>query len=76
MSHTGQHVLTLHQAFESPLLANEDSNSSGRDIARSVDDRPIRYGARSDFSMHGRTKLAFADPSVVLKPESGAKFAC
>lgn len=65
-------VLTSMQAFESPLLADCNSNSSGGDIARKAGETPIRYGViASEDQTKAGVKLAFADPAVVEKPRSG-----
>ena len=64
----------LQQAFESPMLANVNSNSSGRDIARGFGDVRVKYGTKMGDPMHGNAKLASGDPAFVNKPAKGARF--
>ena len=54
------------------MLADCNSNSSGRDMARKMNDTRIQYGvvASHDSSEKGK-KLAFASPEVVEKPRTG-----
>lgn len=60
------------QAFQSPLLAECHSNSSGRDLAVKMKDIITQYGfAGSDGSEKGEARLVFGDPSVVEKPRTG-----
>ena len=62
------------KAFESPLLADCNSNSSGRDVAKFVGEKSIRYGVVKS-SPHGeKTRLAFADPGSVGLPRKGERF--
>ncbi len=63
------------QAFEAPLLDSNTSNSSSRELVRGVEERPIRYGARDDLFVDGRTKLSFAHPQFITQPASGSHFA-
>lgn len=46
---TSTEPLTRFQAFQSPLLDDCNSNSSGRDLAKSsIGETRIRYGAARD----------------------------
>lgn len=67
-------VLTLSQAFESPLLADVNSNSSGRDLAKQVGEVRVRYGSTAQHGLSKKSKLAFANPMLVECPEKGATF--
>ena len=62
------------QAFESPLLVDCNSNSSGRDIAKFVGEPEIRYGAKRGSHSDEKTRLAFADPAAVHSPQKGERF--
>lgn len=65
--------LTELQAFESPLLKESNSNSSGRDIAKALGKTETRYGAAMDAA--GQTsRLVFANPSRVEVPRREARF--
>lgn len=67
-----QFELTTLQAFESPLLADCNSNCSGRDMAMKMNELELQYGVVAyDDQATGDAKLAFADPKVVEKPRSG-----
>ena len=61
------------QAFDSSLLADVNSNSSGRDLARNIGDIYVRYGS-AQCGTPARSKLVFGDPAVLEQPEKGAKF--
>ena len=63
-------ILIPLQAFESPLLTDVNSNSSGRDLANTVGEVRVRYGATHQYGMPEKTKIAFANPIVVKQPES------
>ncbi|KAK5164274.1 uncharacterized protein LTR77_009968 [Saxophila tyrrhenica] len=67
--------LEIAKAFEAPLLEPNGSNCSDRDLARDAEGRAIRYGARSNLFVNGKTKLSFADPQYVAKPVFGSRFA-
>lgn len=67
-------LLTWSQAFEAPLLSDCNSNSSGWDIAKSVGDTEVQYGAVRDGGFPGPTKLAFAYPSIVGSPQKDSQF--
>jgi hypothetical protein len=66
-------LLTLLKAFESPLLAEFNSNSSGRDLARATTASSVRYGARSAREYDGQ-KLAFGQYESVRTPLKGTAF--
>jgi hypothetical protein len=67
-------ITNTSQAFESPLLTDVNSNSSGRDLARNVGEVRVRYGATSQYAMPEKTKLAFGNTAAVVRPEKGARF--
>ena len=56
------------------MLADYNSNSSGRDLANAVGERPVRYGATPADAMGQNIKLAFADPASVTPPSKGSRF--
>ena len=56
------------------MLAECNSNSSGRDVAGSVGNLSVQYGATSNNAAGGTIKLAFADGSRVQKPATGTRF--
>ena len=74
------------KAFEAPLLSDCNSNSSGRDIAKTVGTVTIKYGVvkngASAVSSYVKmlsgsrdcSKLAFADPSMVDTPQAGTDY--
>jgi hypothetical protein len=67
--------LEIAKAFQSPLLANYNSNSTGRDIARAAEDTSIQYGAKAGEPGDKKAILGFARPGEVDSPEEGASFA-
>ena len=66
--------LTRMQAFQSPLLADYNSNSSGRDLANASEDVETRYGSVSPGEEGEKRQLAFGQPEMVENPERGARF--
>ena len=62
------------QAFGSPLLADCNSNCSGRELAKSTGSRSVRYGAARPTRADGTRTLGFADSSTVEKPARGMQF--
>jgi hypothetical protein len=69
-------LIDTSQAFESPLLADEHSNSSGRDLAKveRIGGAEVKYGATSQYGRPDQVKLAFANPVLVTEPQKGMKF--
>ena len=59
--------LMTGQAFEAPLLSASNSNCSGRDVAKTVGDMRVQYGATTS-SFQGPVRLAFANPDQVIRP--------
>ncbi|KAK5174964.1 uncharacterized protein LTR77_000100 [Saxophila tyrrhenica] len=51
--------LEMAKAFESPMLANCNSNTTGRDLAKAVGGHRVRYGV--GMGLHGESKIAFGD---------------
>lgn len=66
----------VFQAFDSPLLADEHSNSSGRDMAKTdrIGGAKVRYGATTQYGRSDQRKLAFANPVLVSEPQKGMRF--
>lgn len=60
------------KAFESPILDQCNSNSSGRDIAKVLGEIRLQYGATK--SADKNTALAFASPELVDRPVKDARF--
>jgi hypothetical protein len=67
--------LELAKAFQSPLLDDYNSNSTGRDLARVTDDTSIRYGARVGQQNDRKGILGFARATQIDSPDEGASFA-
>lgn len=68
--------LEMAKAFESPLFAEFNSNSSGRDIAKDAEESDIKYGvltADADGT-DGRRRIAFGESGSVMKPQKGTNF--
>lgn len=63
---------SVAEAFDSPLLDQCNSNSSGREIAKVQSDTRLRYGVTK--STDKTTVLAFARPELVDRPVKDAKF--
>ncbi|KAK5172795.1 uncharacterized protein LTR77_002915 [Saxophila tyrrhenica] len=66
--------LELAKAFEAPALSTCNSNSSGREIAKSMGEVEIRYGITSSQANRGGTKLVFAHPAFVVPPQQRTLF--
>lgn len=68
------------QAFEAPSLSQCNSNSTVKDLAKSVGDVKIRYGviatgvANGGSDGPGAKKLAFANPQEVCQPVDKLRF--
>ena len=68
------------QAFEAPLLAGFNSNSSGRQMARAAGDAEVQYGETRHVVLHGgsaypeQKRLAFAAPQFISDPQKNEKF--
>lgn len=63
----------VNQAFNSPMLANVNSNSSGRDIAEVAGETRVQYGVfRNDST--GTARLGFGHPDFVNRPRKGMRF--
>ena len=62
------------QAFDSPMFANCNSNSSGRDVAKEMVDVDVQYGSREVGAPGDSVKLTFSDPRTVKQPVKGARF--
>lgn len=63
------------QAFEAPLLADCNSNTSGKDISKTVGETQVQYGATQMLLGATKvTKLSFANPDFVRYPEEGSRF--
>ena len=67
-------ILIIFQAFESPMLAECNSNSSGRDLAEAAGAAKVRYGAIRTDQKSDKTKLCFGDPEDIVPPENGMRF--
>ena len=61
-------------AFGSPLLADCNSNCSGRELVKSTGSRRVRYGAKRPTRADGTRTLGFADSSTLEKPARGMQF--
>lgn len=64
----------MPKAFESPMLAECNSNSSGRELAEAVGSVRVRYGVVSDHAVNGTAKLAIASADLVAAPKAGMRF--
>ena len=53
------------------MLADYNSNSSGRDLANAVGDIHVQYGATT---INRGQMLGFANPAAVTAPENGSRF--
>lgn len=69
------------KAFEAPILADCNSNSSGAHIARTVGDVCTQYGATENGNTRENLargilvkKIAFADPKLVDLPRRNTRF--
>lgn len=62
------------QAFDSPFLAEMNSNSSGRDIAIAAGDTSAQYGVTNGCSGVERSKLKISNPDIVDRPQKGMRF--
>jgi hypothetical protein len=57
------------------MLADCNSNSSGKDISKAVGDTQVQYGATQLLlGATMVTKLSFANPNSVGHPEEGSRF--
>jgi hypothetical protein len=57
------------------MLADCNSNSSGKDISKAVGDTQVQYGANQVLLGATKlTKLSFAHPNFVGHPEEGSRF--
>lgn len=66
--------LETAKAFESPMFAAYNSNSSGRDLAKSTKNIRVQYGVKSTGATGEGEKLAFASPDLVSVPRNGSRF--
>lgn len=62
------------KAFESPMLAECNSNSSGRELAEAVGSVRVRYGVVSNDAVNGKAKLAVASVDLASPPKAGMRF--
>ena len=53
------------QAFESPMLEDCSSNSTGQDLALVVGDYDVKYGGMTASPGDAKTKLAFGESKSV-----------
>lgn len=60
------------KAFQSPILDQCNSNSSGREIAKGIGETRLQYGAK--YSMDKDIALAFARPELVNRPVKEVRF--
>jgi hypothetical protein len=68
--------LEFAKAFNAPILAPANSNSSGRDLANELGDLRMKYGAViADPDEESKPMLTFADPDKTLRPASRTRFA-
>jgi hypothetical protein len=69
--------LEFAKAFNAPMLAAANSNSSGRDLANELGDLRTKYGVamREADPEESKPMLTFADPDTTLLPASGTRFA-
>ena len=56
------------------MLAEFNSNSSGRDLANAVGEKHVQYGASFADPMGQTVQLAFANPALVTPPRKGSRF--
>lgn len=63
--------LEIAKAFEAPLLANGNSNSSGSDLIREYGDVYVRYGAKRKDEGDSTRRLAFVESSSAEWPRQG-----
>ena len=59
------------------MLADCNSNSSGRDIAKKLGEVPVRYGVADtveECGESGSTKIALSSPETVKAPTDGSRF--
>lgn len=56
------------------MLADCNSNSSGRDLAEAAGDAKVKYGAVGAGHKSEQTKLCFGNPEDVECPENGMRF--
>lgn len=68
------HLLIVQQAFEAPILAGTNSNSSAADIVEQRGNIEIKYGATA--AGDSASKLAFAGVEIVNRPKEGMSFDC
>ncbi|KAF2483167.1 hypothetical protein BDY17DRAFT_142652 [Neohortaea acidophila] len=66
--------LEIAKAFRSPLLAEYNSNSTGRELAAEAGEVSLKYGVLVDDKSDGQTQLAFGDPALVSQPVKGMRF--
>jgi hypothetical protein len=68
--------LEFAKAFNAPMLASANSNSSGRDIANELGSLRMKYGSimADPDEEESKPMLTFADPDTTLPPASGTRF--
>lgn len=56
------------------MLADCNSNSSGRDLAKVMRDFNVKYGMMHSNPSSEKVKIAFGDPGLVKAPQKGMRF--
>jgi hypothetical protein len=66
--------LEIAKAFDAPHLGTVNGNAEGRDVAKEVGLRRVRYGVVQDIAGAAKGELKLYDEEYVRKPRPGERF--
>ena len=67
-------MLTVVQALKAPLLADYDSNATGRGLAKAAQGVRVQYGVSHASSRQQPDSLEFASPATTVRLEKGKHY--